>query len=135
MNSTTELFARTPSRGWTYLASWVGIGLILLAAGLNLGAAVLAEYAPRAVPAKVLLTYEQRKPTLTLALVAGGLILVLRDVVVSLTPARPRKDPAPVKAGTFTLARTCGGVPLVSSQYLTTSQAAGPAGSHGRLAV
>ena len=135
MNSTTELFARTPSRGWTYLASWVGVGLILLAAGLNLSAAVLAEYAPHAVPAKVLITYEQRKPTLTLVLVAGGLILVLRDVVVSLLPARPREEPAPAPIGNFTLARTSGGVPLVSSQYLATSQPAGPAGSHGRLAV
>jgi hypothetical protein len=135
MNSTTDLFPPTPSRAMTHVASWVGVGLILLAAGLNLSAAVLAEYAPRAVPASVLLTYEQRKPTLTLALVAGGLILVLRDVLVSLAPARPRKEPAPVPTGTFTLARTCGGVPLVSSQYLTTAQAAGPAGSHGRLAV
>ena len=117
MNSTTELFARTPSRNTTYLASWVGVGLILLAAGLNLAAAVLAEYAPGVVPASVLIRYEERKSALTLSLVAGGLVLVLRDAMATTAP-QPARRPASTGSSQFVLKPIHGGMPLVTSQYL-----------------
>jgi hypothetical protein len=130
-----DCLVRTTPRGATFLTSWVGLGLILLAAALNLTAAVTAAYARDTEVAKLLIKYEQKKPTLTLALVAGGLVLVLRDALVHLSPSRPRQAPAPAQCSTFTLTPTSGREPLVSSRYLETSQAAGPAGSHGRLAV
>lgn len=114
--------SHTPSRLLQYLPTWVGLGLIFLAAALNLSAVVAAQYAPSSAVGKFLVKYEEKKPAVTLALVAGGLVLVLRDVLVQLKPVRAEAPPAEVEQNPFVLTRADGGVPLVCSRYVEMSQ-------------
>jgi len=115
-------YSRKPSRFLQYFPTWVGLGLIFLAAALNLGSVAAARYAPSSELGKLLLQYEGNKSAVTIALVAGGMVLVLRDALVQLRPARVEAPPAQVEETQFVLARADGGVPLVSSRYLEMSR-------------
>ena len=114
--------SHTPSRFLQYLPTWVGLGVIFLAAALNLSVVAAAMYAPSSAVSKFLVTYEEKKPAATLALVAGGMVLVLRDFLAQFKPARVEASPAEVEQTQFVLARADGGVPLVCSRYVEMSR-------------
>lgn len=112
------LRSHTPSRFLQYLPTWVGLGLIFLAAALNLTAVAAAAYAPASAVGKFLVKYEERKTAVTMALVGGGLVLVLRDVLTLMTPDRAPAPPAKVEERPFVLAKTDSSVPLMTTRYL-----------------
>lgn len=99
---------------------WVGLSLILLAAGLNLAVVGAAEFAPRSLPKEAYVAYEELKSIVTLTLAAMGLALILRAALAR--PDEGLRDAGPEAFSPLTLRPRNGAVQLVTTQYLPTGR-------------